>query len=200
MAGRSSGPRFVGRWVLSASIAAVVIIGFFVVIGLPTTGTSTPPVQVTQGGSSGSLAMGSTAPDFTATAFDGSIVRLSDLRGKVVLVNFFASWCVECRREMPAIQSLYQQKQAAGFAVIGVDTWDAGDGQGFYHQVGATFPAVADPQKGNDPGPIAKAFGVNTPSLPISAFIDRDGKIHQVFPGGIDEATISAQLKEMGIG
>jgi peroxiredoxin len=199
MAGRSSGLQLVGRWVLSAAIAAAAIIGFFVVIGLPKTNTSGPPVRATQTSSPGDLSAGSAAPDFTATAFDGSTVRLSDLKGKVVLINFFASWCIECRREMPAIQALYQQKRGAGFEVIGVDTWDTGDGQAFYRQMGATFPAVADPQKGNEPGAIAAAFGIVTPSLPISVFIDRDGKIHQIFPGGIDEAIIRAQLSQMGI-
>ena len=118
----------------------------------------------------------------------------------MVLVNFFANWCVECRAEMPAIQQQYSAKRAAGFEVVGVDAYDNTDaGKEFYRQMGATFPAVADPQTGNTPGAIAHAFGIDTPSLPISVFIERDGRIHQVFPGGIDAATIKQQLQQMGI-
>ncbi len=187
-------------WPAPVIIALLVISGFGVFMAWraqQNAARPTPSVTVTGGGS---LTAGSPAPDFTATAFDGSTVKLSALRGKVVLVNFFANWCIECRAEMPAIQAQYLAARAAGFEVVGVDAFDnTDDGKAFYRQMGATFPAVADPQTGNTPGAIAKAFGITTPSLPISVFIDRDGKVHQVFPGGIDAAIIRDQLKQMGI-
>jgi peroxiredoxin len=187
-------------WAASASLAAVVVIGFLVFIGIGRQKAAAPPVQVSNSGVPANLTAGSSAPDFTATGFNGATVKLSALKGKVVLVNFFANWCVECRAEMPAIQAEYAAKRAAGFEVVGVDAYDnTDDGKAFYHQMGATFPAVADPQSGNTPGAIAHAFGVDTPSLPISVFIDRDGKIHMVFPGGIDGANIRQQLSQMGI-
>jgi peroxiredoxin len=192
-------PTSARAWVLSAAIAAVVIVGFFLFIGRQQQNSSAPPVRTTPAAAPGDLSAGSAAPDFSATAFDGSTVKLSALKGKVVLVNFFASWCIECRAEMPAIESQYKAKHGSGFEVIGVDAWDSSDGKAFYQQVGATFPAVADPQQGNTPGPIAHAFGVDTPALPLSIFIDRDGKIHQVYPGAIDGPTITQQLKQMGI-
>ena len=185
---------------MSAAIAAALIVGIVVWLGVTRQQAATGPSHVTASGAPGTLTAGSAAPDFTATGFDGGTVKLSALKGKVVLVNFFANWCVECRAEMPAIQAEYAAKRAAGFEVVGVDAYDnTDDGKAFYHQMGATFPAVADPQTGNTPGAIAHAFGVDTPSLPISVFIERDGRIHQVFPGGIDAANIQQQLREMGI-
>lgn len=189
-------------WLASLGIALVVIGGFGAFsLYRSRQSASTPPPRVTASGASGSLTPGVPAPDFSAPAFDGGTVSLSALRGKVVLVNFFANWCVECRAEMPAIQERYRAQRAAGFEVVGVDAFDnADDGRAFYHQMGATFPAVADPQEGNRPGAIARAFGIEAPSLPISVFIDRDGRVHQVFPGGIGAADIRDQLRQMGIG
>ncbi|MDP9325323.1 MAG: TlpA family protein disulfide reductase [Candidatus Dormibacteraeota bacterium] len=197
------GPLSRRAWLASVAIAVVVIGGFVAYLAISrvrqqNSAASQPGVTVS--GGADNLTAGSPAPDFTAPAFDGSTVKLSSLRGKVVLVNFFASWCLECRAEMPAIQEQYLAKRAAGFEVVGVDAFDNIEaGKAFYQQMGATFPAVADPQTGNDPGVIARAFGINTPSLPISVFIDRDGKVHQVFPGGIDAANIRDQLRQMGI-
>jgi peroxiredoxin len=190
-------------WLAAVAIAVLLIGGFAAYTAISRArqnDTAQPQVKVTASGAAGSLTAGSPAPDFTATAFDGSTFKLSSLRGKVVLVNFFANWCVECRAELPAIQEQYVAKRGSGFEVVGVDAFDNTDaGKAFYQQMGATFPAVADPQTGNDPGVIARAFGINTPSLPISVFIDRDGKVHQVFPGGIDAANIGDQLRQMGI-
>ena len=158
-----------------------------------------PVPTVSPPAAAGALRPGAAVPDFTATGFDGATVSLSALRGKVVLVNFFASWCIECRAEMPAIQAAYAQKRASGFEVVGVDTWDSGDGKDFYRQMGATFPAVFDPQEGGRPGAIAHAFGLDTPALPTSVFVDRDGKVRSVYPGGIDGPIIRRELAQMGV-
>ena len=198
-AGGLPGGQSTARWIVAAVIATLVITGFFVTYGVLNARPKTAPPVVSQVSSVGDLKPGSPAPDFATTGFDGSQVRLSALKGKAVLVNFFASWCTECRAEMPAIQAVYRAKHDAGFEVIGVDTWDSGDGKAFYHQVGATFPAVFDPQRGQQPGAIARAFGIDTPSLPISIFIDREGRVHQVFPGGIDAAIINQQLAQLGV-
>jgi cytochrome oxidase Cu insertion factor (SCO1/SenC/PrrC family) len=90
-------PASARAWVISAAIAALVIVGFFFYIGRLDQRSTGPPVRATPAATPGSLTAGSAAPDFSATAFDGSAVKLSTLKGKVVLVNFFASWCIECR-------------------------------------------------------------------------------------------------------
>jgi peroxiredoxin len=147
-----------------------------------------------------SLQEGKPAPDISAVAFDGSPVRLALLRGKVVLVNFFASWCAECRAEIPDIEKIYQAKRTSGFEVLGVNAWENGDGQGFLRELGGTYPAVADPQPApNQPGPIAARYGLDTQALPVSVFINRSGNVHRVYPGRIGGGNIAAELRQLGI-
>jgi peroxiredoxin len=144
--------------------------------------------------SSGSLAEGRPAPDFTGTAFDGQKVTLSDLRGKPVLINFFASWCTSCEHELPGIQRAYVAHKDQGFVVLGVNSLENGDGVGFYHRFGLTFPAVYDPGK---PGKIGAAYHV-TSALPASIFIDKSGNVDRIYKGEITPATIEDELKRIG--
>jgi peroxiredoxin len=136
---------------------------------------------------------GQLAPDFTATAFDGSTVTLSALRGRVVLVNFFASWCTVCAHELPAIQDEYAAHRDQGFAVVAVNTLENGDGRSFYRSFGLSFPAVSDP---GQPGRIGAAYKVTT-GLPASVFIGKDGRIDLIIPGEITRATIESELKKL---
>ena len=146
------------------------------------------------------LQEGKPAPEIRAAAFDGSPVQLSSLRGKVVLVNFFASWCAECRAEIPDIERTYLAKRPSGFEVVGVNAWENGNGPAFLRELGGTYPAVADPQPAsNQPGPIARSYGLNTQALPVSVFVDRSGRIHRLYPGRIDGSNIAAELRQMGI-
>jgi peroxiredoxin len=142
----------------------------------------------------GSLAQGQPAPDFTGTTLDGQKLTLSSLRGKPVLVNFFASWCTSCEHELPGIQREYISHQDQGFTVVGVNSLENGDGVAFYHRFGLSFPAVHDP---GQPGPIASAYGV-TNALPASVFIDKSGKVDRVYRGEITSATIEEELKRIG--
>jgi len=158
-------------------------------VGAPQRGVDNKPLRV-----------GKPPPGIRAIAFDGSAVDLASLRGRVVLVNFFASWCAECRAEIPDIEQAYKAKRDAGFAVIAVDAWENGDGRSFLAGLGGTYPALADPlPAANRPGPIAAAYGLDTQALPVSVFIDRSGNVHQVYPGRIDAATIAGELSRMGI-
>jgi peroxiredoxin len=141
----------------------------------------------------GPAAVGQPAPDFTATAFDGSTVTLSSLRGRVVLVNFFASWCTVCAHELPAIQDEYVAHRDQGFTVVGVNTLENGDGRSFYRSFGLSFPAVSDP---GQPGRIGAAYHV-TAGLPASAFIGKDGRIDLIVPGEITTATVESELKKL---
>lgn len=146
------------------------------------------------------LQEGKPPPDISAVAFDGSPQRLASLRGKVVLVNFFASWCAECRAEIPDIEKAYQARRTSGFEVLGVNAWENGDGRAFLRELGGTYPAVADPQPApNQPGPIATSYGLDTQALPVSVFIDKQGNVHRVYPGRIDSTNIVAELRQMGI-
>ena len=120
------------------------------------------------------------APDFTLQTLDGDAVTLSELRGKAVLVNFWATWCPPCRAEMPAIQKLYDEYKERGFVVLAVnatyqDTSSAIPG--FVEEHNLTFPILLD-----NTGDSADQYQLR--SLPSSFFIGRDGIIQEVVIGG----------------
>jgi peroxiredoxin len=115
--------------------------------------------------------VGERAPDFELRDLAGREVTLASLRGRVVLVDFWASWCEPCAREMPLLQRLHEQYQAQGFTVVGVSIDnDAANIRRFLERHRVTFPIL------HDPGPrprVAGAFGL--PAMPTSYLIDRNG-------------------------
>ena len=139
------------------------------------------------------LAEGQPAPDFSAATLQGSRLSLSSLRGRPVLVNFFASWCTVCEAELPGIEEAYQAHQAGGFTVVGVNTLETGDGLAFYQRMHLTFPAVYDP---GNPGRIGSAYGV-TQGLPASVFIDRTGKVQLIQYGPVTRSLIDQELAKL---
>ena len=94
-------------------------------------GQASPPPATVQ---AATLAQGQPAPDFDAATFQGSRLSLGSLRGRPVLINFFASWCAVCEVELPGIERAYQEHRAGGFTVVGVNTLETGDGLAFYQR------------------------------------------------------------------
>jgi len=85
------------------------------------------------------------APDFELTTFDGDTFRLSDFRGKVVVLNFWASWCIPCRDEAPTLQSLWERYREQGVVLIGVDYVDVeANARAFIEEFGITYPNGSD--------------------------------------------------------
>jgi peroxiredoxin len=121
---------------------------------------------------------GFAAPDFTLETPDGETVSLADLRGQVVLVNFWATWCPPCRAEMPAIQQMYERYRDQGFTVLAVDMQET-DAQvaAFVDEMGLTFPILMDRD-----GSVSARYQVK--ALPSTFFIDREGIIQNVTLGG----------------
>jgi peroxiredoxin len=110
-------------------------------------------------------------PAFNSSTPAGQTVALADLRGRVVLLTFWTTWCAECRPEMPLFESLHRDFAAQGLAVLGVN---AREGTGaiiaqYAQELGLTFPLVVDPQ-----GRISTAYGVI--GLPTTFLISRDGR------------------------
>jgi thiol-disulfide isomerase/thioredoxin len=113
------------------------------------------------------------APDFSLEDLDGHIHALSSYRGKVVLLNFWASWCPPCRLEMPSIERLYQSKMKRPFMVLGINQGETSENAfaslGLFKPM-PTFPILLDSKS-----QVAKSYAVQ--GLPSSFLINRDGKI-----------------------
>ena len=112
------------------------------------------------------------APDFTLPTLSGAPIRLADLRGKVVLLNFWATWCVPCRTEMPSIEALYQRYKDRGLEVVAVnlDILSTAGVAEFVQEAGVTFRVGLDPSWSS-----AQAYRVL--GLPTTYLIDRAGYV-----------------------
>jgi cytochrome c biogenesis protein CcmG/thiol:disulfide interchange protein DsbE len=109
-------------------------------------------------------------PEFNGRMVDGREMSLGSLQGKVVVLNFWATWCLECRSEMPALERLHRELSAQGFAVIGINTRErAATIREYAKALGLTFPLILDPS-----GKINSAYGVI--GLPTTFLIARDGR------------------------
>jgi thiol-disulfide isomerase/thioredoxin len=137
--------------------------------------------------SPGRPVVGQVPPQFTGTALDGSRFDLAATRGHVVVVNFFATWCENCRAEMPLLQRLHQERRAAGVDVVIVDYNDGGDVRAFLTPYGLGFPALLDPSSS-----VGHAYLVD--GLPVTFFIGRDGKVARVFHGQLSDVTLAESL------
>jgi peroxiredoxin len=154
--------------------------GFLLLAGLGWIWLSAAPANAISSAEIRAPQTGFLAPDFSAKTLDGQTVRLSELRGKVVLVNLWASWCPPCREEMPAIEHTYQAYKAQGFVVLAVDSTvqdTLANAQAFVSANQLSFPILLD-----ETGEITRLYRVQ--SLPTSFFIGTDGVIREVVVGG----------------
>ena len=134
------------------------------------------------------------APDFALQDAQGQTIRLSELRGKPVLLNLWASWCPPCQAEMPDMQKVYAAYTSQGFTILAVDTSyqdDKSAALSFATEHGATFPILFDLD-----GTVSRKYQVH--SMPTSFFIDKNGVIQRVVIGGrMSEALIRAETERL---
>jgi len=124
-------------------------------------------------------AVGNTATDFSLPDLDGRQVRLSDYRGKMVLLNFWATWCKPCTTEMPAMQAAYDKLRQQGLIVLAVNELeDTAKVRQHIEAYGHTFPVLMD--RNNK---VANMFGVF--GLPVTVFIDQHGVVQEYIKGGL---------------
>ncbi len=139
----------------------------------------------------GSPEPGGQAPDFALRDLDKEIVRLSDFRGKPIVLNFFASWCVPCLAELPLIQDAHLKAEEAGYVVLGVAVQDSRRAlRSLSESMGLTFPMVLDGDNS-----VGIAYQVVGP--PATFFIDENGKVLSVVAGTIEEEALQQELAEL---
>lgn len=139
----------------------------------------------------GSL-LGQPAGDFALTDLSRRSVRLASLRGKVVMLNFWASWCGVCRRGMPQLEALHQEFSRRGLVLLGVNGESARSARNFVSENGYTFPTVVD--SGNKVG---NRFRVN--AIPTAVVIDREGRIASYLVGLHSEKALRGALARAGL-
>lgn len=172
-----------------------VVFTFLVVLaGLTWTWLSAVPASATTGGLTPSPREGFAAPDFQLELLGAGQVQLSGLRGQIVIVNLWASWCPPCRAEMPALERVYEANRERGLEILAVNTTfqdsEAGAAE-FVREFGLTFPIALDRT-----GEVSRTYLLR--ALPTTFFIDREGIIRKVILGGpMSETTLQTAVEEL---
>lgn len=131
------------------------------------------------------------APDFEITTFDGELLKLSDLRGKVVMIDFWASWCPPCRREAPVLAEVYELYRGMPVEFIGIDVWDAeADALAYLDRYGIQYPNGPDKD-----GSITVDYGVG--GIPEKLFVTREGILVKKIIGPMDSRSLTEIIDEL---
>lgn len=163
--------------VLAATVGITAILGF---------GFTRDPVEIR------SSLVGRRAPDFSLRTLDGGeVVRLSDLRGQVVVINFWASWCAECRVEHPDLQAAWHRFRDRGVVLVGIPFQDTPeDSRRFAAELGGDWPLLMDP--GAETGLAYGVYGV-----PETVFVGPDGRIAGKIIGPVTFQSLSQGINEL---
>ncbi|HEY3111930.1 MAG TPA: TlpA disulfide reductase family protein [Chloroflexota bacterium] len=178
-----------GRRLIVAS-ASILALGLLAVLGLALVRQGATP---TAGFGVNQVGMPSAfrerpAPVFALTGFDGKPVQLADLRGQIVVVNFWASWCPPCREEAPVLERAWRAYRDRGVVLVGLAIWDREpNSRAFLREFAASYPSAPDPS-----GEAAIAYGIR--GLPETIVVDRAGQIARKWIGPIGERDLDAML------
>jgi cytochrome c biogenesis protein CcmG/thiol:disulfide interchange protein DsbE len=169
------------RTLLLAGVVAVVA----VIAALLMTGLGRDPSVIA------SPMVGRTAPNFTLPQLDGPPVTLSSLRGQVVVINFWASWCTECQGEQAALDQTWQQFQDSGVVMIGVNFEDTiGDARAYVRTADVTYPTVEDPASR-----AALAYGLR--GVPETFVVNQSGRIVSHIIGPVDAPALASEINSI---
>jgi peroxiredoxin len=125
----------------------------------------------------GSASVGDPAPDFSLPTLKDRTVSLGEFKGKVVLLNFWASWCAPCQEELPELQKIYHKFHDRGFELIGINVdKKRANAEKFAKRFALTFPVALDPEASTIEAYLGRA-------MPMSYLIDREGVVRQLFFG-----------------
>jgi len=131
------------------------------------------------------------APAFTLSSRAGGEVSLADLKGQVVMINFWASWCGPCRQEFPALDQIYAKYKPMGFTLVAINVEsEKADAEKFLATTPASFPILFDPDN-----KVSGSYGVS--AMPTTVLVDRQGRVrwlHRAYKPG-DEAKYIEQIR-----
>lgn len=134
------------------------------------------------------VTVGEVAPDFTGETASGETIRLSELRGRPVVLNFWATWCAPCEAEMPALQSASQRYEDAGLTILAVNAMEPVERvDEFMTELGLTFPAVLDPA-----GEILDLYEVRV--FPTTVVVDAEGRVYARHFGPLTDEQIDEYM------
>ena len=144
-------------------------------------------------GANAAVTPSASAPDFTLPSLGGPNLRLQEQRGRVVMINFWASWCGPCRVEMPHLARLYEKYRGSGFTVLAVNIDESPQkAASLATQLGMRFPVLLDTDK-----KVSRLYDLST--MPSTVLVDRDGRVRYVHRGYRDgyEETYDKQIREL---
>jgi len=167
------------------AIAAIIVVGF---LGILVWGMlNKQPIT----GLSGVTMVNRSAPDFSLTTFKGATISLEDLRGKPVVINFWASWCPPCRIEAPLLERAWRAYKNRGLIFLGVNIQDRKeDALSYIREFDITFPNGPDPT-----GEITIDYGVS--GLPVTFFISRKGEVVRRWVGALEPDVLIGSIEEI---
>jgi peroxiredoxin len=154
-------------------------------------GIAVPARTVTATGAEAAALTSDVAPNFRLQTLDGQTVSLSDFKGKVVLINFWATWCPPCVRETPRLVRVAETYKNQGLVMLGINTTFQDDPvkvRQFARGQGISYPVLLDPE-----GAASEKYSSRL--MPTTYLIDRNGKIVHTKVGEVDEATLTEQVK-----
>jgi peroxiredoxin len=171
--------------------ALLAAVGLAAVAGWLVVGGGIERLRPRSSSPSGPAEVGQSAPDFSLESAAGGQSRLSDHRGQVVLLNFWATWCVPCRAEMPEIESTYLAHRERGLRVLAINVQeDRAEVQAFFDELGLSFPALLDRDAS-----VARLYLAR--ALPSSFLVDRHGQVRYVRVGPLTGPTLEEQLAKL---
>lgn len=144
--------------------------------------------------SAGALLVGKPAPDFSLSTIDGKKMSLSQFYGQPILINFWASWCIPCRDEMPELVRAYEAHKAEGFVILGVNLTysdSISDAQAFMKEFNVSFPILLD----TDGAVVQRLYQIS--GIPTSIFMKRDGSVARIQIGLMTDQQIDRYVEEI---
>ena len=179
---------------IAGLLAAVAAVGVAIGVVVASTGggtsspNATPTVSVAP--SHGVVRAGDAAPSFSGTATDGSHVDLAALHGRVVLLSFFASWCTNCREDLPRVQAAGAAYASRGLSVLPISYLETGDSASFLRSIGVTVPSLIDASNR-----IGEAYGIT--GLPVTVWVGKDARVPSVLQGQLTQEALDAELAQL---